>query len=470
MRDPPIYLVRVNQDFYQLHGTIDPARYTPGGARQQMIDQTFPLYDLPYQIVNRPARVLVLGAGGGMDVEAALLRGARRVDAVEIDPVIARLSAKLSAAAPYANPRVVLHVDDARAFLERNSELFDLVVFGHLDSQALSSYGTSLRLDGYTYTVEGFRQAFARVAPTGAMVVSFSAVGEWMAQKLAQMIEAATGAPPLVYVGAGTITYLAPKRPVPNPPAAIGGWKLRRAVSHPVDLATDDWPYLYLRQRGIPLDYAIVIGALLALSATALLVVRRSGIGPGDGHFFFLGWGFLLLQTKSIGDCSLYFGNTWLVSTLVIAGVLLMVLFANRVALRWVREFRLWLYAALFATLLAVLALPRELVLAQEPIWRVAWTVLVVPLPIFFAGLIFSSAFRESPAPALSFGANLLGATLGGFCEYLGMWVGSRALGCIVLAAYAASLWCRLRQRGVVADIPATSGVGRSALPPGGAP
>lgn len=455
MRDPPLYTVRVNQDFYQLHGTIDPARYTPGSARQQMIDRTFPLYDLPYRIVHHPTRVLVLGAGGGMDVEAALLRGAHRVDAVEIDPVIARLSAQFNAAAPYANPKVVLHVDDARAFLERNSAQFDLVVFGHLDSQALSSYGASLRLDGYTYTVEGFRQAFARVAPTGAMAVSFSAVGEWMAQKLAQMIAAATGAPPLVYVGAGTITFLAPKRPVANPPAAIGEWKLRRAVSQPVDLATDDWPYLYLRQRGIPIDYAIVIGALLAISATVLLVVRRAGIGPGDGHCFFLGWGFLLLQTKSIGDCSLYFGNTWLVSTLVIAGVLLMVLFANWAAVRLVRESRLWLYAPLFATLFAVLVLPRELVLAQEPIWRAAWTVLVVPLPIFFAGLIFSSTFREAPAPALAFGANLLGATLGGFSEYLGMWFGSRALGCMVLAAYTASLWCLLRQRRAVAGSPA---------------
>ena len=39
-----------------------------------------------------------------------------------------------------------------------------------------------------------------------------------------------------------------------------------------------------------------------------------------------MGWGFLLLQTKSIGDTSLYFGTTWFVTTLVIAGVLLMVL------------------------------------------------------------------------------------------------------------------------------------------------
>jgi hypothetical protein len=244
-----------------------------------------------------------------------------------------------------------LHVDDARAFLQSNTEVFDLVVFGHLDSQALFSYGASIRLDGFIYTVEGFRKAFECVAAEGIMSVSFTAASEWMVQKFAQMVETATGTPPLVYVGKGTATFIATKQKTLTPPETVGNWKLRGATKLPVDLATDDWPYLYLEKRGIPTDYAIVISVLLAISLVALIKLRGTAIPSLDGHFLFLGWGFLLLQTKSIGDCSLYFGTTWFVTMLVIAGVLGMVLAANWVAQRFIREFQFWLYVPLFASL-----------------------------------------------------------------------------------------------------------------------
>ena len=69
----------------------------------------------------------------------------------------------------------------------------------------------------------------------------------------------------------------------------------------------------------------------------------------------------------------------------------------------------------------------------------------------FFAGLIFSTAFREAPDPSALFGANLIGATLGGLCEYLGMWVGSTFLSYLVIVAYVASLLSMVAQaRGVI--------------------
>jgi hypothetical protein len=458
MRDPPVYSVRVNQDFYQMHGTVDARRYTPDGLLQQLLQPIFAQYAVPYQLVKPPARVLVVGAGGGMDVEMALLRGAQHVDAVEIDPVIASLSNRFNAAAPYRDPKVTLHIDDARAFLQRDHASYDLIVFGHLDSQALFSYGASLRLDGYTYTVEGFRAAYARVADRGSLVVSFVAGRGWMAQKLVQMIAQATGVAPIIYVHGSQVMVVTPKNTVLAPPNQILGWTLANVEKMSVDLATDDWPFLYLEKRGIPPDYRVIIASLLALSLGTLVAFRGAAFGTGDGHFLFLGWGFLLLQTKSIGDCSLYFGTTWLVTTIVIAGVLLMVLLANWTALRFIRSFRLWLYLPLLASLLVVLAVPREVILAQQIGWRALWTLLVVPLPIFSAGLIFSTTFRESRTPALSFGANLIGATIGGFCEYLGMWIGSSALSYLVIAAYAASLLCMLRQRpGAQATAPAAA-------------
>ena len=52
---------------------------------------------------------------------------------------------------------------------------------------------------------------------------------------------------------------------------------------------------------------------------------------------------------------------------------------------------------------------------------------------------MFSTTFRREAQPASAFGANLLGATVGGFAEYLGMVVGSQALSLLVIACYLCS-------------------------------
>jgi hypothetical protein len=63
-----------------------------------------------------------------------------------------------------------------------------------------------------------------------------------------------------------------------------------------------------------------------------------------------------------------------------------------------------------------------------------------VPLPIFFAGLVFSSTFKRTAYPSAVFGANLVGAMVGGFAEYLSMAIGSRSLVVVVITAYLVSL------------------------------
>ncbi len=154
--------------------------------------------------------------------------------------------------------------------------------------------------------------------------------------------------------------------------------------------------------------------------------------------------GFLLLETKSISDCSLYFGTTWFVTMVVVAGVLLMVLAANLVAMRMSR-FGTWLYAPLIVTLLLLYFVKRDSVLALSFDERLLWSLLVVPLPIFFAGLIFSTTFRQASNPSSFFGANLIGAMIGGFSEYLSMVIGNQNLMFLVIAAYLVSLGLQMR-------------------------
>src|SRR3979409_2483048 len=48
--------------------------------------------------------------------------------------------------------------------------------------------------------------------------------------------------------------------------------------------------------------------------------------------------------------------------------------------------------------------------------------------PVFCAGLLFSSSFRRSASTATDFGANLLGAIVGGVSEYLSLLAGYQFL------------------------------------------
>ena len=58
---------------------------------------------------------------------------------------------------------------------------------------------------------------------------------------------------------------------------------------------------------------------------------------------------------------------------------------------------------------------------------------------------IFSSGFADSPRPDVMLGANLVGAMLGGFAEYLSMAVGSERLFLAIIGSYLASAAFRWR-------------------------
>ena len=446
MQDPPIYNVRVNHYFLQFDGTFDANRYSPE-KRTEILNMRAQ-YDLPYALAPAHRRVLMLGAGGGTDTEIAVLNGAEQVDAVEIDPMLVKLSDRFNASGIYENPKVRVHVEDARAFLRRSSGGYDMVVFGFLDSQTLFSSMTNIRLDGYIYTVQSMQSAFRLLNDNGVLSLSFMAGHEWLARKLVRMVELATGQMPIVYESQGQVVICAFRGQHAAPPQQFGrfvrtefpvGDDLSEAVA-----PTDDWPFLYLSRKVIPADYLIVIGILLAITIPAVFMLRGRGFGMNDSHFLFLGLGFLLLETKSISDCSLYFGTTWFVTMVVVAGVLLMVLAANLVAMRMTR-FRTWLYAPLIASLLLLYFVKRDSVLALSFDERLLWALLMVPLPIFFAGLIFSTTFRGVSIPSSFFGANLIGAMIGGFCEYLSMIMGNKNLMFLILGAYLVSLGIQMR-------------------------
>jgi len=154
----------------------------------------------PYRLLEEiPRRGLVLGAGTGNDVATMLDEEVQEVTAVEIDPFILELGRANHPNQPYSDPRVRIINDDARQFLERTDEEFDLIVFGTMDSLTRLSALSSVRLDNFIYTQESLNLAAKRLAPGGGLVVLFgSEVSEFIRERIVAMLYRAFDEPPRV--------------------------------------------------------------------------------------------------------------------------------------------------------------------------------------------------------------------------------------------------------------------------------
>jgi hypothetical protein len=129
---------------------------------------------LPFRLLERP-RVLVLGGGGGSDALQALTLGARDVDIVEPNPQrVALVRDRFAGFAGnlYRDPRVHVHVADARGFLRASRERYDLIVLAQDSSSAAGGAGVQAVAEDYGATVEALRDYRAHLAPGGLLALT----------------------------------------------------------------------------------------------------------------------------------------------------------------------------------------------------------------------------------------------------------------------------------------------------------
>jgi hypothetical protein len=200
----------------------------------------------------------------------------------------------------------------------------------------------------------------------------------------------------------------------PGPPSGDPDWHrigLATVRGRPRDLeASDDWPFFYLRDRLVPLlnvRGAIVLAVLSIAILVPFMPDRR--VRP-DWHMFFMGAGFMLLETKGVVHLALLFGSTWLVNSIVFFAILVMILCSNL----WVLVFRparLWSLHLLLACSLGVAILVPMNTFPNLPgAARVVVSCAVVFVPVFFAGVIFGAAVpRLAAPPTCALGSNVGG-------------------------------------------------------------
>jgi SAM-dependent methyltransferase len=468
-------------------------------GHQEMISigRNGPVYLLPY-LLNRDAggaaieKVMIIGAGSGNDVAAALRAGAKRVDAVEIDPRINELGRRLHPNRPYADARVSVHLDDGRSFARNTGGKYDLAVYALVDSLVLHSGYSNLRLENFLFTREAFEDVKRVLEPDGVFIMyNFYRQG-WVVARLAKMAEEVFGTKPLIFnlpyrdeiraddsqkdqwtvliagSDAGRLGAIRARfaehgsfwvSPHPERGEKLNAFgasppheDFRRVAPSRIDLSgaerlpTDDWPHLYLRERAIP--WAPIGQGMLTVAVLSLAILfafaspRRVRPNP---QMFFLGAGFMLLETKGVVHMALLFGSTWVVNSVVFFAILVMILCANLYVLKVKPERLLPYYALLIAALLVNALVPMSAFLSLPPTARTVASCAVVFVPVFFAGIIFASLFRKSRNPDVDFGSNVAGIILGGLSEQLSLVVGFNYLILVAIAYYLLSLVLRPR-------------------------
>lgn len=439
----PAWELRVQNLYYQHILDLRPETLNAVAMAYPLAGRAASAYDFPY-LFKKPRRVLVAGAGTGNDVAAALRRGAEEVVAVEIDPRIVDIGRRLHPEHPYDDPRVQVVVDDARAYLKRPGPPFDLIVFGLLDahSSLFSSLSSTIRLDNYVYTVEAMRESLARLAPDGVLFLSVYVEQPWIASRLEAILREAWGRPPLTapaYYN-GRLFFAGPGAPQADAAQdLIVGLPPGESDAEPAGpVARDDWPFLYLRHRAVPPTVVSASIAMLLAGALIVALAFRGGAARLDRHLFFLGAGFLLIETRTIAQLGLLFGATWRVSAIAIAGILALILLANVVVERRGAPPRLTLYAVLGLILVLNYMVRPGVALGSGLPGRMVMTLFLLA-PLFVAGLLFAAAVRERGDLAPALASNLVGAVLGGLLENLSLVTGIAALSLLALALYAAS-------------------------------
>ena len=318
----------------------------------------------PYELLSRP-HVLIIGPGGGIDIQNALVHGASQVDAVEVNRGVSSLMrGPLSDynGHVYSAPRVNVVEDEARSYIRRSADRYDLILMTVVDSYAALASGAYALSESYLYTAEAFHDYLGHIADHGVL-----AVGRFYREPPIEMlntaalgVEALRGrgvADPLAHIA--VLRYLDFGLLIVRDDAfdVSSANALRRfAADHhftvafdPLDRtgpfaeglagtpvpATDDRPFFFANPgTNVPIAYLILFGALIpavVLSWGLLLLPLRRVMGAAlvtaigrrtTVQALAVGFGFIAAEIVLLQRLTLYLGQPALALAVGLAALL----------------------------------------------------------------------------------------------------------------------------------------------------
>jgi hypothetical protein len=321
----------------QYRMTIDGAAGTRVGKFTALEDVEHLLYDVTnvgYYL--RQGVVCIVGVGGGRDIQSAILFGAEKVIGIEVNPIFNSLLENefREFAGVAGREDVELVTDEARSYLSRSRERFDVIQMSLIDTWAATGAGAYSLSENGLYTVEAWKVFLGRLSEDGLFMVSrwhdpenLGETGRLLSLAVRSLLELSVARPAehLAMISIGQVsTLLVSRRPftsediaallkvgmdlqyridyLPGRPttnahlsrivASTSLGDLEQSTKHPYfnyQAPTDDSPYFFnmLRLRGLGQAFAsrpgvvrgnlvatvTLVGLLLALGSVAVATI-----------------------------------------------------------------------------------------------------------------------------------------------------------------------------------------------------
>lgn len=450
------------------------------------------IYNFPYILMNQAGKqfknVLIIGAGSGNDVAAAILNKAEHIDAVEIDPVIGSIGKTYHPIKPYSSDIVTLYFDDGRSFLKKTDKKYDLIIYALVDSLTMLSTYSNIRLENYLFTTDAFYEIKNRLNEKGAFIIYNTFRENWLAIKIFKMLGSVFNSEPFMTVCPAMETISETAKPheslttfviekndnkiknlfsenklfllsnlidfntepkvqfikkedlnitALDNAIALYETKIIDNQNSNFDYATDDWPFLYLRNKTIPLHNIIGIILILVLSSLFILTnINFNNFKKDNIAFLLFGAAFMLLETKSITVFALAFGTTWTVNSIVFFGILTIGFFSNLFIINYPKTKYGIIYVGIVITLLISYFVPVKFLLALPVYLKFIFIIIITFLPIFFGSMLFSKFFNSGSNSVTNLGFNLFGVIVGGLLENISLITGYNNLIILILIIY----------------------------------
>ena len=401
-------------------------------------------YAAPFLIIDEKFdNVLIVGSGSGNDIAYALFEDVKKVTAVEIDPEIINIGLKYHPMKPYENKKVKIVVDDARNFIKKTEEKYDLIIYGLLDSHTSLSNKGGIRLDSFVYTLEAFNEAKLKLSDKGFISLTFAVPNIELGTKIFLTLKKAfPNFSPRVFkynfnendnqFVEGRYTFIVGNKNTTNLNIDKKYGEVlffdKKENLKDIDISNDDWPFFYMPKKVYPKSYLIFILFTFIASYFFLNKIEKFSVRNFSPICFFLGAGFMLIETKAITELALSFGSTWFVVSIVIFLILTMAFFANYYVMKAKKINLIIVYFLLFTLIFLGLVLKDSgLVTSNELSAKILFPI-ILTIPMFFSGIAFSCAIKNERKVTTAVSSNILGAIFGGLIEYNSMYFGFSSL------------------------------------------
>ena len=177
---------------------------------------------------------------------------------MEIDPRIAQIGEQMNPDHPYQDPRVTVHINDGRAFLERTDKT---VRPHHLRAARLARPWwpgrRQLRLESYLFTQQSLEAAKDHLKPGGAFAMYNYYREDWLVGRLGNTAAAAFGHDPCIDLLSSVRAVIVVGKTDADQTCGTDAQAVSLASLAGPAPASDNRPFLYLQEPGHPADLPV---------------------------------------------------------------------------------------------------------------------------------------------------------------------------------------------------------------------